>query len=153
LADKEHAQHPVEPDERDRQVRGAGHEVDDIGRQPVGSPRRLVGEGGHEARQHPPQAFPVLRGVGLDHELRRAGHRHLEERAAVVAHDAVEQPESAPEPRRGVAGRAEALGDVVERAGDRPEGVRGVWGARRHRARVFFAGERRATGRPAAPSG
>ena len=35
VADEEHALHPVERDEGNRQVRGAGHEVGDIRRQPV----------------------------------------------------------------------------------------------------------------------
>src|SRR5438552_3578442 len=99
------------------------------------------------------RAAPSLGGVGLYHEPRRAGRRRLEERAAIVRHDAAEQRERAPEPGLGVERRVEGLRDVVERAGDRSGGAREVWGERHHRPRVFFAGERRATRRPPAPSG
>src|SRR5438876_1148291 len=115
--------------------------------------RGVGGEGSQETGQHSPQAFPILGGVGLYHEPRRAGRRRLEERAAVVRHDAAEQRERASEPGLGVERRVEGLRDVVERAGDRSGGAREVWGERHHRPRVFFAGERRATSRPPAPSG
>ena len=44
-----------------------------------GTPLRLVGEDGQEARQYPAQSFPFLGGVGLDHEPWRADGPHLEE--------------------------------------------------------------------------
>jgi hypothetical protein len=140
-ADEEHALHLVERDEGNRQVRGAGHEVGDIRRQPVRRRRQLVRDDGQEARQHLAQA-PFLRDIGLDHESRCRGRRRHEERAAVGGHDTAEQPERAPQPELGVERRIEALRDVVERAGDRY-----------HRPRVFFPDERRETANPPAGAG
>ena len=99
-SDEEHAQDPVEPDEGYRQVRGRGPEGDErgIGRPPDGSPMRLVGEKAQEASQDPAHAFPLLGGVGLDHEPWHADRRRVEETAAVIRHDTTEQPEGAPEP-------------------------------------------------------
>jgi hypothetical protein len=85
--------------------------------------------------------------LGLDHEPRRAGRR-LKERALVVGNDAAQQLERAPETGLDIEGRVEALRDVVERAGDRPDGVRSVREERTHRLRLFFPDGRRETGRP-----
>ena len=102
VADEEHTDHAVEADEGDRQVRRAGDGRSDVQQQRVSRPRRLVAQGGQEAAQHRAQRVPHLRRVGLDDEPGGAGRWRLEKRAAVVGHDAAEQPEGTAEPKPGV---------------------------------------------------
>jgi hypothetical protein len=101
-------------------VRGRGPDRDqgDVGWPPVGTPTWLVGEEVQEAPQYPTHTFALLGGVRLDHESRRADGRRVEKAAAVIRHDAAEQPERAPESGLGIERPVEALRDVVERAGD-----------------------------------
>ena len=119
-SNEEHTEHAVEPDERDRQVRGRGPDRDQgaVRGSPVGAPAWLVGEEGQEAPQDPAHTVALLGGVRLDHEPRRADGRRVEEAAAVIRHDTAQQPQRAPESRLGIERPVEALRDVVKRTGD-----------------------------------